>query len=28
VLLGFVAAAAVFAVLRNLPGEPWSLLRP
>jgi len=28
VLLGFVAAAAVFAVLRNLPGEMWSVLRP
>lgn len=28
VLLGFVAAAVVFAVLRNLPGEMWSVLRP
>ena len=28
VLLGFVAAAVVFAVLRNLPGELWSVLRP
>jgi hypothetical protein len=28
VLLGFVAAAVVFSVLRNLPGEMWSVLRP
>lgn len=28
VLLGFVAAAVVFAVLRNLPGEMWGALRP